>query len=587
MITASHRTLVALLLLVVLVVLSGFLSETTISRAYALQRDTQSVVFVTALNASASPDTTTERGLSHLAVVLRADGIRVSSVDTVDAIPETSGVIAVIGSLRALPVEAVARLYALSARTGAGLLFALDPDTEPVSGGLGSLLSDDYGITLQNATVIPPSFTLRTQTTLETAFMRVEADQRGGEITRDLVRYQIPVWTWRARPLTTDSIAQYTRAQPLLIRSRGIGKVGTLDSATLQTTLIGRDIAGVLQIAASSERLAVNGRSGGRVVVLGDSEMLLNGFGFALNPRTSRPLFAGNVLLARNAVRWLLDRPAVPENTDLVADIAGDLLDGFTWLNIDGDSAEWPPGLQSADDPTTDDIVPAAPYDLISARAFTDDNYLYIGLQTAANPALDTRVEIIFANGLSGSLNVTATGEGVIARSTAADSNTSTDISANTSANTLSVLIPEALNATGSGIEIRLPLRLFAGGRPRVDDLCVVRDGVAAQQAQSDCLGAPLVISTRDSFSAPNPLADQDGLLISVVTRTTAALRSAPDSASINLRNLYNGEMLLAIARNQVGNWIKVRDARSEGWIARDSVRWNGDVLLLPVLFGT
>jgi hypothetical protein len=46
------------------------------------------------------------------------------------------------------------------------------------------------------------------------------------------------------------------------------------------------------------------------MVLLGDSEMLENGYGLSQNSETNAPQYPGNFLFAQRLAAWLLDLPA-------------------------------------------------------------------------------------------------------------------------------------------------------------------------------------------------------------------------------------------------------------------------------------
>jgi len=234
------------------------------------------------------------------------------------------------------------------------------------------------------------------------------------------------------------------------------------------------------------------------VVLLGDSELLKNGFG--LMRVESTPLYAGNWILAQRMAAWLLDLPF---------DQWPSLPQGFTWMAVDGQNADWQQlDGNSVADGRGDALVPAL--DITRAQAFSDGDYLYVLIETGAAPAAGVRVDVTLSTGTdSTDAALLVAGQSGVYRVENGGAET---------------LVADASVAIGSVIELRVPLREAAGWQ-RIERLCVgVSDVVPG--AADDCLDQALEPPVADS-QAPFDFALVGHPLVTV-TRDGVNVRSAP-----------------------------------------------------------
>jgi len=496
-------------------------------------------------------------GLSQLQTVFESLGAETINITLDQPIPAQVHVIVIVGPRKSLSVPATARLWAFIQR-GNHVLLALDPlghngtSTDRSNSGLLRLFASDYGILVQDTFVTEPWFTATTTGRLENSFSLAYPDVVRHPVIDPLMTYNLPVEIWGARSMRVEPLGPHSTATPLLVTRAAYGETGKIfdkkTPAPLEVNL-DADSVGLLNVAA----LAENSATGSRIVVLGDAEMLLNGFGLAMVPGNQEPAHLGNYLLAQRIAAWLLDLP--------VQDWPG-LPTGYTWVAVDGKSDEWAAKLRNVEDPTGDSALPA--YDMTEVRAFQNQDYLYLLLQTDAAPdaavhlrlGLDTnndgRTDKTLFAGIDQVFAMTPVGR---------------------------IPVSDAKVAAGDYIEARFPLR-STGLEMQISELCLFDD---SEGNPLDCLESPPPVMAGDGPS-PSILNFSDGPMASVFTNSAANMRSGPAQTFPRLETLTDGTLLLATGRNEAGDWVQVENARYTGWIAAFLLNLNADVMALPVV---
>jgi uncharacterized protein YraI len=553
-----------LLLALVPVVVSGFAQE---------QEQPLVVFIVDEALSSTSPNDTSASGLSRLRDIFLDLGAEVQIEDLAEPLPENMDLVVLIGPQKPLTDMSLARLWdPLSQRCN--LLLAVDPlayeavQTESAVSGLSRLLASDYGIGLQDTFLIEPWFTQETFENLENAYLRTFSDVVLHPITAPLATYgDLPVQVWGARSVQVEPMGSYSVAVPLLYTDTAYGETNersivdyTLNSRDIRIEReqepleinIGQDALGRLNVGAVGENF---GR-GSRVAVLGDSEMLRNGFGLALDANTAEPLHLGNRLLAENIAVWLLEQPA--ENWP-------PLPPGFTWLAVDGSAADWdeslpgPPVIVTGD---SDALV--AGNDVRQVAAFGNKSFLYLLLEPTMPPGPRTYLTVGF--------------------DTSGDGTTDIKVSAGTrdvvrwNAEGERELIPDARMAIGDVIELRLPLRI-TGINATIQQLYISSSARANFDADrfnilSRSIHVPIDMYEHD----PEDVRLSSGLLGTVSTGGGGAnLRAGPSEGYAVVTAFSDGQIVAILDEDETGGWLHVQTARADGWVARSLVTLNGD----------
>lgn len=552
-------------LAIVLLITASLFGGTSLS--HAQPESPPLVVFVQGLLVESAEMTDTgPTGVSELAAVFRGLGARVEYIDLGTPIPQQAKVVVLAGPFRSPGLAQVLYLWLHLAR-GNNALFAFDPEgaydgtrnvrTRLSASGLSALLDWDYGVSVYDTFLAEPWFSVDTVSDLYKTAMLAHPDVVSDPITAPLKEYGVPVWVWGARHLAIERYGIGSMGAPLLFCESAFGETAPAifrtqggNPADRLEPNIGADALGRLTIAAQAERAA----TGSKVVLLGDSELLKNGFGLARV--ASAPLYAGNWILIQRMAAWLLDLPAEQWPA---------LPQGFTWIAIDGQQADWQQfaGSAVADD-RGDALDPAL--DITRTQAFSDDDYLYILVETAETPVASARVALTLSADTEGVADVLlVAGPPGVYRVESGSAET---------------LIADGDAATGSALELRVPLREAAGGQ-RIDRLCV-GVGDAVPGAADDCLDQaldPLVVDSR----APFDFALMGHLLVTV-TRDRVNVRSAPETESEQVGTATNRMVFAAVGRNDDASWVRVRNARFEGWIAAHLLMPSGDLRWLPVL---
>ncbi len=315
------------------------------------------------------------------------------------------------------------------------------------------------------------------------------------------------------------------------------------------------DARGWLNLAA----LAENTATGSRIAVLGDSEILQNLYGLAYLPDGSqRPLHVGDWVLAERLAAWLLGLPeeSWPE-----------LPIGITWLAMDGDLADWQTGIDVAVDLAGDAVNPA--YDLQQVHIFQNDDYLYVAVETQANPEAQVQLRLEFdTNRDSAADHMVLAGAG--------------DVLAWKTEDATIEAAPDGRVTVGAVIEARVPLRV-TGVNAQVTTLCLV--ATDAPDVALDCLDLDEPVRIPVVFErAPSDLRFPGGMLVTIEAQKNANLRESPNTNANILTFFPSGAVLQATGRTEDGEWIQVRNARFSGWMAEFLLVPNGDLSTLPVI---
>lgn len=552
----SQLRSVALCLLIALVLCGG----TALSHAQT--HTSPLVVFVQDLPLDTARMTDTGRmGVSTLAEIFRSLGARVEYVDLTTPLPEQAKVVVIVGPYRSPGFAQVLYLWLHLAR-GNHALFAFDPEgsfdgtrnvrTRLATSGLSLLLDWDYGVSVYDTFLAEPWFSTGTISDLYRTYMLTYPDVVDDAITAPLKQYGVPVWVWGARHFGVQALGVGSVGVPLLYSDSAFGETAPsifrteggnpVDRLELN---IGADALGRLNVAV----LARNTKTGSRVALVGDSESFRNGLGLAQTG--SSPRNAGNWILAQRLAAWLLDLP--PEQWPA-------LPAGFTWLAVDGQEQDW---SQQTEGSVADDKgdVENPTVDIEHVRAVADDDYLYVLIHTKEPPDIGARVELSLGEEETGAENtVLVAGHSGVYRVGPEGGET---------------LVADAALGLGDAVEVRLPVRL-AGQSLRIGRLCV------AARASKDCLDQPLEPQLLDS-RAPFDFALAGQPLVTV-TADGVNIRKGPGTDRRQIGIAPNRMVFAATGRNEDATWVRVQNARFEGWIAAQLLMPGGDLWWLPVV---
>lgn len=504
-------------------------------------------------------------GASRLQEILVSLGARINRITLNDQIPADADLVVLLRPLRRLSPAQVARLWVHLYR-GKNLLIAVDPDNANIgtanvshriaASGMTVLLERAFGVMIGNTALIPEGATTTTVASLDTLYMPVSPDTVPHDVLAPLVEYRLPVWTWGSRHLDVEPFGINGIATPLLYTSNAYGESNpdifppfrnAQDFVPAPLALDSEDdVVGRLNMAA----LAENVISGARVLVLGDSEMLENGYGLRANG--SVPRFVGNYVFAQRAIAWLLNID--PQNWL-------PLPEGITWISVDGSSADWDSDLQAILDQDGD--LASGGTNIEQARTFLDDQFLYLLVETSQPPASQVTVEVQFDTDNDGQMDRTlfiqpdqttvTTGEGE------------------------QIEALDVLAAYGDTIEVRLPRRVIPPSQG-IDSICLRLDG-----QEADCLVQAIAIPASGT-TALTEITRTDGQIVIVQSNQAVNMRRTPDTTQPPIMTIPNGSMFTALARDESGEWVYVQNARYEGWLATFLLVANGDVMSLPVL---
>lgn len=510
---------------------------------------------------SASPVDTSQTGLSKFADMFRGLGARVEYADLRRPVPADTSVVVLARPTKTITLIHAVRLW-MYLQNGGNLLLTVDPENfyvgyanvipQILRSGLVALLSTDYGILIRDGFVVEPAFTQATVVDLNRTYARSLADVVSHPVIAPLRTYDLPVWVWGARPLRVEPLGIDSTAIPLLYNSAGYVETnpdvfrrlrGTrfeAPRAPLEVNL-GVDMVGWVNVAALAENTAAQSRIG----VLGDSEMLMNGYG--LNGQAAAPAYPGNDIFAERIAAWLLE---------IEPDAWPPLPQGFTWIAVDGSDLDWPEDVTALVD--SPDALVDPTHDIIGVRAMQDDRYLYLYIDTGAPPSSATRVDIKAEVPENGEAEVVLSGYGdgrVVMRNGSAESP-----------------VPDGAVGIGNGIELRIPRRLAPSA---ITDVCVYDPAIM------DCVGQP-VASIQQASRAPADLLLGNGLVVTVSSTVNVNLREGPSTGTPVLTTIPDGTAFAALGRNADASWIRVENAAYSGWLHESLIVANGDTMQLP-----
>ncbi|NDJ61564.1 MAG: SH3 domain-containing protein [Chloroflexi bacterium] len=498
-------------------------------------------------------------GLTRLAQTFTDLGARTRFVRLRDPLPDETQVIVLVRPRRRLPEAFLARIWK-QVEQGANLLLALDPpghvgtNTETVGSGLDTLMTLDYGIGLQDGFVATTSFTTLTAQDLVTSFLRVSPEINNHPVIEPLITYDVPLQVWGARHLRVEPFGPDTTAFPLLFAEPVFAENDNIfrNQNPLPLELnIGSDDQGRLIIGALGE----NERTGTRLALLADGEMVQNAYGFGRIPASVTPEHPGNVVFAQRLAAWLLELPqsAWPE-----------LLPRFTWLRLDGLDDDWNPALQPTLNPASDASILAL--SLQQVRAFRNEDFLYLLIDTATSPNPNVQVVFGFDSRGAGAADtiVVANRDRIYIQPEAG----------------AQISIPDAAFVIADSIELRLPLRV-TGISSRIPSLCLNSARELAFPTPPDCIESVAVTSIGEND--PAAIRFESDLLVTVISTSRINLRNGPGTNFGVITTIPNGRVFAAVGRDAAGEWIQVQNARYQGWIASFLLAPNGDLQSLPV----
>ncbi len=290
-------------------------------------------------------------GLTRLADMFRSFGATTTWIRLTDPVPANARVVVLVRPRKTLPSDYLARLWQ-QVGAGGSLLLAVDPTgylggrTKSSGSGIDKLVTEDQGISLLNGILIEPWFTNKSFDELFSTFSLGYADPVPNPVSDPARRFDLPIALWGARPLHVEPFGANSFAWALADASpeyvetaTDIYPTKTSAGAPFQLDL-NRDQLGQVSVAAIGENTAV----GSRVAILGDAEIVQNGYGLALSPGTQTPMFPADYVMTQRLAGWLLGAPegqypALPS--------------GMTWIALDGDISDWPRTRRSRPTPPT------------------------------------------------------------------------------------------------------------------------------------------------------------------------------------------------------------------------------------------
>lgn len=502
-------------------------------------------------------------GLTRLADMFRAEGALVEWIRLRDTIPEDVDVIVLVRPRVPLSAENLARIW-MRVGAGASLLVAVDPsgflggNTEAQNGGLSTLMTLDQGVTLLNGIAIEPWYVNETLTDLRAALSMAVPDSVPHPVIEPLQQYDLPLTLWGARPLRVEPFGVDSLAWSLAVAEPKYFEATTAvypRADTVPAALevhIGTDPQGRLSIGAIGE----NTRTGSRVAVLGDAELLQNGFGLALNG-ISAPQYPGSYVLAERLIAWMLRKETYP-----------DLPPGILWLAVDGQGDDWATEAGTLADDEGDTTIFSL--DITQMRGIRTDAYAYILLETAQPASPDSAVDLEFDSSRDGQPDLTLTfnASGVVARPPEGEP----------------VVIHDAAFAVGTVVELRVPLRLV-NPVTSISQICLYSSIELAFPQEPDCVQGqfPIRLSTntdavplRVDFGTPLATVTTDGV-------NRANIRSSPDTSGSGIGALDINEIVAVVGRNETGEWYYVQTAAAQGWVNALALTFIGDLEQIPV----
>jgi hypothetical protein len=512
-------------------------------------------------------------GISELARIFENAGARTRWILMNQPIPDDAQVLVLVRPLTPLSVDYVARLWVQMMR-GKALLLTLDPSGPTVfrgegnarsnpdrsNAGLPTLLSQVYGITMQDTLVAEPWFTTAIVQDNRTGHLVAHVEQIVQHPALDpLGALDLPVEVWDARSMRVEPFGPHSYAVPLIYTQTAYGETNlsgvfnAKDPVPLELNL-GPDPVGTLLLGALGE----NTLTGSRVVVLGDSEMVENGYGLVNWIGTDQPIHVANRVLVERLAAWLLGRP-VEEWPTLPAT--------YTQLAVDGNNTDWADRNPVMQDDTGDALVPL--YDIQDVRAFRDDRFMYVLVDLTEPPKSEVRLTLGFENTFDGVVDVTVvltTGETLSIPSGGEP-----------------VVVPDGTMAVGSAIEVRLALRIIGDGA-LIMNACLADSRTPLESPPIDCVGqTPVVIPVANTVS-PFDTANDGPQAIVDTLQAGVNVRAEPSTDSEAITTAYDGQVFSVTGRTALGDWIQVQNAIYTGWMADFLLKPNISIGELPIV---
>lgn len=519
---------------------------------------------------SASISNVGPEGLSKLADIFRSMDAEVVYRNINEPLPAEADVVVLARPMRAVGAVESAYLWNY-VESGGNLLVAFDPEGTYIlsptvergagirsrigRGALATLFDADFGVRMYDTFVAEQAVSTASLLRVDTMFSIGHPDDVANPLTEPLREYGLPLWVWGARHMRVEPFVIGGQALPLIYTDTAFAESSpdifptgrtTADGATGAVEMnLGEDFTGRLNMGA----LAIDNRTGARVAILGDSEMLQNGFGLVSSGPT--PRYPGNRIFAERLAAWLLELPEEEWPR---------LPGGFSWVVLDGEATDWPGrGVGTLSDAAGDSPQPA--FDLQQVHGFADNRYVYLFLESAAPP--DAAVQV--------TISLDGLGEEPAPRLVASANGIAVERDGG-----VSETVPDAAFGAGSGIELRLPQRLF-GENIRVT-ACVHS---APGQEPLDCLDQTLTVPYT------NLLAPFDWSLVGrplaiVYTNSGVYVRTAPSTNASIAGTVYNSASFATLGRNADASWIQVENGNFRGWMAAFLLTPNHDLMLLP-----
>lgn len=552
--------------------LAVFLAGLPAQTGHAQEEGRPLVVFIQGRRPldSASISNVGPEGLSKLADIFRSLGAEVIYRNIIEPIPDEASVVVLARPMRAMGTAESAYLWDFL-ESGGNLLVAFDPESTFIlspsverganirsrigRGALAELFDADFGIRMYDTFVAEPYVSNASLLRVDTMYSIGMPDNVPNPITEPLRDYNLPLWVWGARHMRVEPFVIGGQALPLIYTDTafaetdpGIFPTGrtAADVATAPVEMnIGEDFTGRLNMGA----IGMDLRTGARLAVLGDSEMLQNGFGLVSSGPT--PRYPANRIFAERLAAWLLELPEREWPR---------LPGGFTWIQLDGERRDWPDrSVATGPDAAGDSAQPA--FDLQQVHGFADNRYVYLLLETAAPPEAEVQVTIsLDALGEDPVPRLVASASGAVIERPGAPSEVLRDVAL----------------GTGSAIELRLPQRLF--GENIQVTVCVHS---APGQEPLDCLDQALTVPYTN-LQAPFDWALLGRPLATVYTNGGVYVRTAPSTDASIAGTVYNGTSFAVLGRNADASWIQVENGNFRGWMAAFLLTPNHDLTLLP-----
>lgn len=500
---------------------------------------------------SASPNVTAEDGLSQFSEILRDLGATVSVIPPDREIPPDVELVVLVRPQRALSVTQIAHLWHFLER-GGHFLLAIDPVghnggiTESArTSGFDRLLQAEYGLGVADNLLVEDWFGLESLGDVSTSWSDIRPDDLfPHDITGPLIRYGLPLRYWGGRSLLVDGFTGYATAEPLVFTESPYGETARVNFGNGDVSQISRNIGPDTQGRLLVGGLATNIATGSRIAVIGDSEIFQNAFGLRRrSERDTAPLYIANEIFAQRLLAWLM---AVPD-----AEYPG-LSERFTWIALDGDGSDWPADLPGQGGLPS----PESPYALQQIRAFQNDHFVYVLLETH-NPLPRGTLVYLFLDDATGSRQLI-----------------SIDMEGHVRSGDTQVA--DASAAAGSTVEIRLPRRLFSTDTSEIARVCVGDPSGSAVDCFEESV-RPVDTNSGD----PLPVRFSAGPQAYTIYHDTN-LRARSTQQSTSLAKLPSRTLFAVTGRNADGDWVYVKNGRYEGWINRSILMINADVSRLP-----